>query len=203
MKQKSAYININNIFARARASAIIFVYAFVLANSTGLIAASKNHKTVQSKKIWTKSEIETRRQTEKSGVERYRLNRLLAQSGLSEGGMALLGSLQSDPDAFVRKGAALSLGNYTQNPAVVRALADALKTETDKPVKLACLFSLSVLPSFQGMKALEKFSTDPDPDFRRQAAFGLKRQKSARADTILKKLEKDSDPSVRTMAGSR
>lgn len=186
------------IYARACARVLSFVVMIVSLYSTGLIAAPKNHK-----KSLTKEEILSKRTTEQKGLARHRLNRELVASGLSEGGLELISSLQSDSDPVVRQGAAQALGNYTQNRVVVRALSDALKTETVPAVRYALALSISLSKSFLSMKALEKLAGDPDPAMRRQVAAGLKRQEGVRAQQLLKKLETDSDASVRKMARTR
>lgn len=119
----------------------------------------------------------------------------------------LIAALQSDPDAMVRQGAAQSLGNYVQNPLVVRALAGALDSEKEKSVRYACALSLGLSPTFKAITALEKASTDPDADLRRQIAYSLQRHKvganKVKATALLKKLSKDADSSVRIAAGGR
>jgi len=119
----------------------------------------------------------------------------------------LIQTLQTDPDAVVRQGAAQSLGNYSQNPLVVRALADALRDDKEKSVRYACALGLGLSPTFKAIRALESASTDPDADLRRQIAFSLQRHRvganKKKAESLLKQLQKDSDESVRLMAGAK
>ena len=64
-------------------------------------------------------------------------------------------------------------------------------------------FTLMYRPqSFHAVNALEKAMGDPDADLRRQIAFSLKRANTPRAIVLLKKLQSDTDASVRIMAGA-
>ena len=139
---------------------------------------------------------------EKDPLVRHRLNQILAENSVSGVEKDIIESLKKDPSPIVRQGAAQTLGNYVQTPAVVRALSNALREDSEKSVRYACALSLGLSDSFLSITALEKASRDPDPDLRRQVAFSLKRHTSYKAKQLLKKLKKDSDSSVRLMAGA-
>lgn len=180
-----ACISSLSLFARARMSAgakLFFMAMVATVSSTGLISGKDSNQA----------------------LERWKSNRELALKNASEIEKTLLGSLQNDLSPVVRQGAAQQLGNYSQNPLVVRGLADALENDTDKAVRYASALSLGLSPTFKALRALEKASVDPDPALRRQIAFSLKRHRIGanriKAQQLLKKLLADSDVSVREMA---
>ncbi|MCG3205659.1 MAG: hypothetical protein KCHDKBKB_02381 [Elusimicrobia bacterium] len=191
----TAYITKSfSFFARARAhdlkkswvaAKFLFVAAWAMTSSTGLIFCAD--AVDESFGRWRKIQ---------------KLQRLPA----SEVETILIAALQSDPSSVVRQGAAQSLGNYSQNSVVVRALAKALHEDPEKSVRCACALSLGLSPTFKAIRALENAVDDPDPDLRRQIAFSLKRHRvganKLKAEALLKKLGKDSDLSVRLMAGA-
>ncbi len=140
-----------------------------------------------------------------SPEEQWRNNREAARKHTRDVDVQLIRDLESNSAEMVRQGAAQQLGNYVQNPAVVRALATALETDSAKSVRCACALSLAIAPTFRSITAYERVLSDPDPDLRRQVAFGLQRHLAGpnkfKAAALLKKLENDQDESVRRMAG--
>lgn len=186
------------IIARARLkhwSVILLGVVGVLVCSTGLIfGVQRSSETV------TAERIRSQRVSEQKGIERYRMNRQLVRLGAQGVERDLIESLLRDPDSMVRQGAAQKLGNYAQNPVVVKALGDQLNVETESAVRYACVQSLSLSSSYRAMSTLEKFSDDSDPVMRRLVAFNLKRREETRAKLILKKMRRDKDASVRALA---
>lgn len=183
----------NFYIARARLSAcVVFLFAIViLSDSTALIAAP----------------AATPKKTESASLKRLRQNQDLAKQKPSEAEVSLMTTLQFDTDPMIRQGAAQMLGNFSQNPAVVRVLANALRDDKEKAVRYACALSLGLSPTFKAISALEKAAEDPDADLRRQVAFSLQRHRTGRnkvkAEQILKQLQRDNDASVREMAGAK
>lgn len=199
-----AYISKFSFFARAcallkatRLWATVFGFVFVGGVcSTGLIHAenSKKNSTLT---------VPAKPKTNEA-LERRKANRELLLKNTSEGEKALIEALRNDPSGVVRQSAAQQLGNHSQNPLVVRALAEALRDDREQSVRYASALSLGLSPTFKAITALEKAASDPDPDLRRQVAFSLKRhrvgQNKRKATDLLKKLQRDTDPSVRAMA---
>lgn len=178
----------NPFFARARAYAkSFFLFGWVVVSSSGLINAGAKRTN--------------------EALDRWQKNREMSAINAPDAERNLMDSLMSDSSPIVRQGAAQQLGNYSQNPLVVRALAYALRNDLEKSVRYACALSLGLSRTFKAITALERALNDSDPDLRRQIAFSLKRHRigagKVRANLLLKKLQKDSDPSVREMAGEK
>ncbi len=136
---------------------------------------------------------------EKDPVLKTGMLRMIAATPGAAG--TLIASLKTDPSPTVRQSAAQELGRYARDAAVVAALADALKKDKAQEVRAACALSLAFSDTPAADDALELASRDRDPNLRRQAAFSLKRHKSAKAAAVLKRLKTDPDASVRNMAG--
>lgn len=160
----------------------------------GALEADKKTRKISEKTL------KDRLKNESDPRVRHRLNQALALSQASDTALVLMQSLQSDSDPAVRQGAAQLLGNYVQNSAVVNALAQSLEKESVPSVRYACALSLGLSNSFRALNALEKTIADPDANLRRQIAFSLKQLNTKRAQTLLKQLSRDKDPSVRAMA---
>jgi HEAT repeat protein len=128
----------------------------------------------------------------------------LAEQNSPGAEVKLIETLQTDPDSAIRYSVAKLLGKRTQNPDIVKVLANVLQNDSDKGVRYACALSLGLSPTFKAITALERASDDPDPVLRQQVAISLRRhrkgQNKRKADDILKKLKRDSDPSVRALA---
>lgn len=185
--------NNKHVYARARSAAVLIIaVVVVISYSSGLMAEKKKERTLP--------EMRAEKNSEKNGLKRHHLIRELAKTKISGIELDLIGALENDPEAVVRQGAAQGLGNYVQNPAVLKALADHLKKENEPAVRYACVLSIGLSNSFKAMNVLENFSDDADPNMRRQVAVMLKRQNNIRSKILLRKLKKDQDPSVRQMA---
>ncbi|HOW89320.1 MAG TPA: HEAT repeat domain-containing protein [Elusimicrobiales bacterium] len=124
--------------------------------------------------------------------------RIMAASSGAE--RDLISALKNDPSFTVRQSAAQELGRYARSPAVVAALSEALRKDNALEVRTACALSLAFSDTPEADDALDLASKDRAPDLRRQAAFSLKRHKSAKAAAALKRLARDPDASVRSMA---
>lgn len=187
MKQSwTAYIRFFFI-ARARAYARVQAWAAIFAVvvcSSGLIHSKENPT-----------------------LKHIRNNQEFAHKNPTEAEFKLIETLETNSDPIVRQSAAQLLGNHCQNLTVVSVLANALQKDSDKAVRCACALSLGLSPTFRAITALERSSDDRDPDLRRQIAFSLKRHRvganKIRAESLLKKMQKDDDVSVRMMAGAK
>ncbi|MFN0117550.1 MAG: HEAT repeat domain-containing protein [Elusimicrobiota bacterium] len=140
--------------------------------------------------------------SEKKPLQKLKLQQALVKNDLGAAKDVLITNLRNDASAVVRQGAAQDLGNYVSNPDVISALGFALEKDQDMSVRLAAALSLGVARhSKEAFLSLEKFSQDSNADLRRQISFSVKQFHTPEAKKLLKQLRKDSDLSVRKMAG--
>jgi hypothetical protein len=153
--------------------------------------------------VMTTKQMRELRNSESNALVHREINKTMVSSGLTDQGREFIASLQNDADPMVRQGATQLLGNYAYNKSVESALIQCLGSETVAGVRYACALSLGLSRSSKAIDALDKASTDADPNLRRQVAFSLGRFSDRRAKQIVNRLRHDSDASVRQMAGEK
>lgn len=147
----------------------------------------------------SRSELRRAKDDRDASVRRKAIQ-VLAAEGETTVTADLINSLAQDPDAAVRQTAAEELGNFVQSAGVVAALSRALSQDPAAAVRYASARSLALSRTAEAIEALARAAQEADPNLRRQIAVGLGRHSSPQANSILKKLERDANASVREAA---